>query len=271
MLSTNHRHWHVRGWCVVQATPWREMGAGGCGTCTPVFKIDFGAHGLAPVCRYAFAKWHGVSRSAMKGLSRDLGRSAPFASPASAGMRRKPRCSSATETTRAWMAKFFDWRVGEHDPADGARTLARFVVKDVYLTTYCREHGSDAVSESQFHTLFREEFKRRGLRWKTDNSHGKCVECTRLRGMTKNPRLRFDKKAREARAEWEEHFQEYTADSRLYYSSADASRQAGCTLLSLCTDKATSRNTAHPNIARYGCRVWGTGSGVRTRLINVVA
>lgn len=251
MLSTNHHHWHVHGWCIVQATPWRETGANGRGTCcTPVFKIDLGAQGLVPVCRYAFATWHGASRSTMKGLSRDLGRSVPFASPASAGMRKQPRCSSATETTRAWMARFFDWRVGEHDPADGARTLSRFVIKDVYLSTYCREYGSNAVSEAQFYKLFRDEFTRRRLRWKTENSHGKCVECTRLRGMTKNPRLRFDKKAREARAAWERHFEDYTADSRIYYSAADASRQAGSTLLSLCTDKATSRNTEHPNIAR---------------------
>jgi hypothetical protein len=190
------------GSCVGQVYPWREAhpGTGTSQSTLPVFKIDFGAEGILPVCRYAFAMWHGASKSAMKALTTAVSRSAPFASPSSAGIRSARGPSRRTVMTREWLCKFFDWRVGEYDPADGGRTLARFVIRDLYLTTYCREYKLDAVSESHFGRLFHQEFTRRRLRWKTENGHGKCVECTRLRGVTKDPKMRLTAEAEKARA-----------------------------------------------------------------------
>ena len=76
------------GSCVGQVYPLREThpGTSASQSTLPVFKIDFGVGGMLPVCCYAFAMWYGASKSAMKTLSTAVSRSAPFASPSSAGI-----------------------------------------------------------------------------------------------------------------------------------------------------------------------------------------
>ena len=202
------------------------------------------------VCAYAFAQWHGVTKSALKKAGA-CARKGQAVSNGSTLLGWEAR--GATDKGRraeSWIRRYLVSRAPEHNPVDGVAFIDQLVRQDLYNDVYLAEEQAAAVGISTFNKIFMRIFKERNMRWRTANDHANCDLCGKLKKIIENPKLRFSEEQKKARAAKAEHRRNVDEDRAIYDEDCEKSRRPGSKTLSLVTDKAASKNTKHPNIAR---------------------
>ena len=149
-----------------------------------------------------------------------------------------------------WIHDYLNVKCEEDSPSEKVKFIDRFFISEFYDTVYTKEEGCYAVPYRTFHRYFTLAMKERNVRWRQIKDHGTCPKCQKWYGIADDPDLRYSDIRKERRDEWYQHKEQTGTDMEIYESIACKARRPGSRTLSLCTDKAASRNTVHPRLKR---------------------
>ena len=112
------------------------------------------------------------------------------------------------------------------------------------------EAGASAAPLGTFVEKFTKARHKLKIKWRTQKDHLQCDTCARLTAVVKDRALTGSRLQLKALKEYNAHWAKVSREQCMYYDQAARSRRPGSRVLSFCTDKAASQNTAHPHIAR---------------------
>ena len=215
--------------------------------------------GNVEVCRYAYARWYGLRPSMINSCCAAARRGETIKNPSQVLGRTGRKVKYENCLARAWVCKHLRFRMRAWHPSHGTCWIDKICIKDLYENVYCEEEGADAVSLKSFTKFFTAERKRLNIKWRTVRDHLGCDYCAQQTKIIKNSKLMGTCVHDHATRLYNAHQQDCNTELGMYYAEASRSRRPGSKVLSLCTDKATSNNTAHPHLARSD-RSKGTGN-----------
>ena len=206
--------------------------------------------GNCKVCRYAYAKWNGITKSMLQGAELRARRGDSVYNPSSVLGRQGRETKPQTHTADAWIRLHLKDRMRGWNPKDSDAFVDRVVLKDLWADVYCKQYGADSAPYSTFVSHFTKIRKEYKIKWRTQKDHLLCDYCGHRKRIINEPLLTGTALQNKAVCEYNAHWELVWDEQGLYYDQVSRSRRPNSNVLSINTDKAASENTAHPNLAR---------------------